>query len=428
MTPQPSSLERASLDWRYALVLLPLFAFAGCGYWESSTANTAKFQPTSPSNANTLLPVNATVVGGESRNDEAGSVISKLAERTQQSPIQTRALLAGDCGILALHANERDTARRMLEDATTIVGSISVAGEAEQKATSLHGAESEKNYKGEPHERVAIFFYRGLLFLADGDYENAHACFLNASLQDATSAQAERRGNWMAVDLMLLQCKRLMKDSSAEEFAERCRAKYQKELNGDGRLLQRFDHSVVVVVGVGRGPEKHTTKTQGKAAALGYLLTPSKVAGVQLGCASRAVPLTPCDDVYVQVVTRGQRAMDDVLAAKANTKQGIENAGVGINVVAQAGASVVPGLGLLGMFAMDASLAEANKVNASADIRQLYSLPGKVYVGIYDRAELDDAVMLRTIGTEGRVIGEQQVKLGPAKSNGPVVVVGLAPY
>lgn len=120
--------------------------------------------------------------------------------------------------------------------------------------------------------------------------------------------------------------------------------------------------------------------------------------------------------------------MDDVLAAKANTKQGIENAGVGINVVAQAGASVVPGLGLLGMFAMDASLAEANKVNASADIRQLYSLPGKVYVGIYDRAELDDAVMLRTIGTEGRVIGEQQVKLGPAKSNGPVVVVGLAPY
>ena len=54
----------------------------------------------------------------------------------------------------------------------------------ERDALSLLGQEKDKPFKGEPHERVMVDFYLGLLRYQKGDYEGALAAFRSAIDKD----------------------------------------------------------------------------------------------------------------------------------------------------------------------------------------------------------------------------------------------------
>ena len=50
-----------------------------------------------------------------------------------------------------------------------------------------------KHFKGEPYERAMSYYYRGLLYMLEEDYENARACFKAGIIQDAFAEENQNR-------------------------------------------------------------------------------------------------------------------------------------------------------------------------------------------------------------------------------------------
>ncbi len=67
-----------------------------------------------------------------------------------------------------------------------------------EAARSLFHNEANKDFKGEPYERAMAYYYRGLLYLRSGDFDNARASFKSAEYQ-STVTEAETFQNQFAV-------------------------------------------------------------------------------------------------------------------------------------------------------------------------------------------------------------------------------------
>lgn len=89
-----------------------------------------------------------------------------------------------------------DIAEDLLEKALIGIEAIYATGERGKqaaKARSLWHEEKIKDFKGEAYERVMAYYYRGLVFMRRGDYENARACFMSGLLQDAFAEEKQNR-------------------------------------------------------------------------------------------------------------------------------------------------------------------------------------------------------------------------------------------
>ena len=93
-------------------------------------------------------------------------------------------------GLAAMELGEFDLAEESFDIALLNIESIYTDDENAAKARSLWYEEGRKDFKGEPYERAMAYYYRGLLYLRKGDYENARASFKGGLLQDAMAEQA----------------------------------------------------------------------------------------------------------------------------------------------------------------------------------------------------------------------------------------------
>ena len=411
-------------------IFLMLCCLAGCGnQWNTQSVSQSSFHGSNlqPARQSKSALLNVSVLGHSERNSQVIRVTNRLSSRVRQLPRQSRTLIAADCGILALYANDLSTAEQMLDESILTVSSISVAGKEEMAATSLHGSEAQKTFKGEPHERVMIYLYRGLLFFAGGDYENAHACFLNAALQDSLAQDNTERGDWLAIDLLLLQCKQLMGTADAQEFAARCRSRYATELMDANNVFnQTVKNPVIFIIGTGRGPVK-TTQTQSGSTSLGYVPADTRIAEICVVDPKGGVDLFTADDVYVQAATRGQRSMDTVLTGKAKKKGIFEGIGTAVATAGIIAANAVPGANIVGALIQEAAIAESDKIDSTADVRRMSTVPGKLYMGICDREALSDIIVVQVFDNNRQLIGQKELKLSKDWPD-PVVVAGLIPY
>ena len=87
----------------------------------------------------------------------------------------TEVLNLMEIGAAAFHQGHYDLSKAALDRAIANIESVYADNEAAHRARSLWYEEGEKDFKGEPYERSMVFYYRGLLFLRDGDYGNARA-------------------------------------------------------------------------------------------------------------------------------------------------------------------------------------------------------------------------------------------------------------
>ena len=94
-------------------------------------------------------------------------------------------------GLAAMQEREFAIARKAFDQAIARIDQIYADDPNAQKALSVFAEEKVKDFKGEPYERAMTYFYRGLLYLQEGDYQNARAAFLAADLQ-GTMAEKER--------------------------------------------------------------------------------------------------------------------------------------------------------------------------------------------------------------------------------------------
>lgn len=246
------------------------------------------------------------------------------------------ALAAMELGQLAM-------AEAALEQSTARILKIYADDPNAARARSLWSAEEVKDFKGEPYERAMAFFYRGLLYLREGDFQNARAAMLQADLQNAMG-QTERwdRSFALAVYLAAWASSCDGDEARAQELLQQARrAAVDPFLRQSGDRLPR--HLTLIERGI--GPEKATL---GDARAiLTFLPQPDVQGTMRADYPAGATPTAQgvAANLDWLALTRGGRPIQGVLDGKASFK---ETTGTVAEVGSQVASALYQSLGQLG--------------------------------------------------------------------------------
>ncbi|HIG21797.1 hypothetical protein [Henriciella sp.] len=253
------------------------------------------------------------------------------------------------------------------------------------KARSVWFEEGSKTFKGEPYERAMANYYRGMLDLRLGDYDNARAAFANGSLQDAFAEEEQYRSDF-AVLLFLAGWSAEKAGSGAlanDRYAElaQLRSDFQRPPP---------EHDTLVVIETGKSPRK-------LADGIGHAELvyrrgkhfKDKYASVDLG---QPVEAYPMEDLFYQASTRGGRHVDRILEGKINFREGAVMRGSALTEAAtvfedvafstqeSALGDVAAGLSVVGSL----QLLMAQNAKPRADTRYWSGLPDTIHVYTYD--------------------------------------------
>ena len=321
-----------------------------------------------------------------------------------------------DIGANAINFGDLNSARTAFDGALAIMDSIVPDSEILDDALSLSGSEKSKIFIGEPHERAMCYFYRGLIFLADGDFENARACFINGEMQGVVLNGRATQTNWLSLSYLQALADKLDGSYRAIQFPNQT----PKDLSiGD----YNEDDDTLIVIMTGYGPNKthHSTKKGGYG--LSYSRIGSQINTVRV-CIVEQYSLSstsnkkdidslkellkwsrPSEDIYIQAVSRGRREMDKILEAKEyEAERSNKNAGVWEKIGIAAGQCGIWGAPVAGiaMLVGNSERERAATANPISDLRQLASLPQNIYIGSFRSSS--SQLVIETVTGEGRII------------------------
>ncbi len=335
-------------------------------------------------------------------------------------------------GLAAMDLGLRDTAERSLDTALDGIEAIYADNPEAAQAREFFTKENIKDFKGEPYERVMTYYYRGLLYLMKGDYENARASFKGGMFQDMQTetegvdpdfalmaflegwasqcngdvglaeeafTEARRLGATMPgeTDPELENLRIAIAQSTDQEqkaaLSQAMRdMKTQKRADALASGFSRYeppasDHDLLVVAESGAAPAKVATGEYDEKLTFARSDTDG-VASVRVLQGQSKVTLPPSEDIYLQATTRGDRPVDFILDNKATFKSTTGTIGdvalhAGTAAAAYAGMSgdsdaAIAALAILAIGAM-AKAAEA-AATPDADVRSWDNLPDKVFV------------------------------------------------
>ena len=313
-------------------------------------------------------------------------------------------------GLAAMEAGHHALAATTFDEALLTIETIYGDSETAAKARGKFSAEDRKVFRGEPYERAMAYYYRGVLYLMEGDYENARASFRSGFLQDSLAEQEKFRGDFTLLAFL-------------EGWASQC--------NGNGDLARKTyadakeqrselalpltKDNVLVLTELGYAPVKwadgsHKELLKIKANDQSRA-EPATVSYRSEGAESRKLPNV--ESVLWQAQTRGGREFDHVLAGKVKFKEGMAEgaeaaavtAGVATSMSAihsamgdQEAAMNMAGLGAIsGLLSFGMSQAsEATK--PTADTRQWDTLPEEVVYGTYRAGDPPPVPMIQLGG------------------------------
>lgn len=331
-------------------------------------------------------------------------------------------------GQAALHEGELDLAGRAFDQAIQRIESVYADNPDAKRARSNFTSEGTKDFKGEPYERSMTYFYRGLVDLALGDFDNARAMFLAGEFQDTLSEQEEYRGDFALLMWMAGWASHCGGQPGLAEdyFREANRAIRRRTddlgLPAMGNRLERMlgepsaDDRTLVVAEWGRSPIKRAegehdemlTFAKGGVSDGSIEVVPAASSSTNVEIVSAMA-----ESMNFQATTRGGRPIDGILEGQARFKQGAEAVGeastaVGSNLVAQglmSGDSDMSAAGgalaIVGLF----SSAIAASSKPAADTRRWAGLPGAVFAVASD-ADPDvplDVMFQPSRGAPGRI-------------------------
>jgi len=312
-------------------------------------------------------------------------------------------------GLASMELGETGLAESLFDDALLNIESIYANNAEAEKARALFTKEAVKDFKGEPYERAMAYYYRGLLYMKAGDYDNARASFKGGFIQDSFADEDQHRA-----DFGLLQY--------LQGWASRCRGNTvtaEEDFKDFASISDKFplpgkDDNTLVLVETGAAPVKYspteTSTGKGKGKPLKYrraaitetaelTLTemeppPAPKKGEKPKPAqevSRVVAIPQIEDIYFQASTRGGREFDSILAGKAQFQSvagGVGDAALMGAVVAASyannsndrdrqrdGAAAAGALLLIALMAKAAAAA----TEAEADTRFWDNLPDRVH-------------------------------------------------
>ena len=290
-----------------------------------------------------------------------------------------------ESGTLAFHSGNVPKAEADFDFALNAIEAVWANTESAQRARSLWHNEGEKDFKGEPYERLMAYYYRGLLYLTKDDFENASASFKGGLIQDGFAEEEQYRSNFallMLLDGWTHQCRGSYKDAM-DHYAE------AKALRPDYTFPAQQD-TVLVILETGKSPRKVSDGVgHGELKFFrGRNFTETRA---QLVAGSATYNLYPIEDIFLKASTRGGRPIDAIIQGKVMFRQNTEAVGTVLSDVARtailaapiypsgtAGAMTAVGGGLAVASAI--SLALAANAGTQVDIRYWGSLPDAIHV------------------------------------------------
>ena len=280
-------------------------------------------------------------------------------------------------GLAAIRSGEWGAAEWAFDKALMRIEAIYADNPQANAARSSFHNEANKDFKGEPYERSMAYYYRGLLYLRAGDYDNARASFKGAEYQDTLSEAETYQGDFAIMNYLVGWTQKCQGQTSSAEESFGIATKAQ-----EGLAAPAAGDNVLFLAEIGNGPVK--TRGGSSEEMLQFGPGPAYEESGALftltgGAASPAeVRTLEASSVTYQATTRGGRAIDGIMKGKANLKQ--TTGGIGSAAI-QAG--VMQG-GDAGMASMGIGLAMslfASAMKTKADIRQWDDLPDQIMVG-----------------------------------------------
>ncbi|MGA1489147.1 MAG: hypothetical protein ACO4B3_09100 [Planctomycetota bacterium] len=243
--------------------------------------------------------------------DERGAM--EAFRRRLEEPSRREALDRNLLGTAALCGGDLATARRELIDAGRIMGSFPAP-----QRMAMVGSEGSKLYLGDPYEGGMNALYTAYACLAEGDAGNARAALKSGILTDSDSGKDEYRSD--VAGLFLLEAWLALRNGQSD-LARQDLEKVQ-ELLPDCPLAdpdRLREANTLLLIDVGEGPRKVRRGRHGEAVGFTIPEPPARELALTIG--DRAIRPALGVDVGFQARTRGGRAMDRVLAGKANVKE-----------------------------------------------------------------------------------------------------------
>jgi tetratricopeptide (TPR) repeat protein len=343
------------------------------------------------------------------------------SEMTTSSP-----LYQCELGTYHLANEDKERANELLLNAYNSIECF-FDSSTEKKAVSLWGAESDKVFKGEPYEQATLSMLVGLLFLENGDADNALACFKNGQFADCGSKEEQYQSDYGLLQLLEAKCYQLRGDlqdyqqlkeraidsfllnhpsyiaRQAEMLMEVVRADADKAISKEEREAIRVaasrelkeveaiienqsatyyspllgQYNTLVLVWSGKSPKMvRTGKHQNHRIVL-KVKNPNYHYEMQLDNDQWHDVIRGFSDITYQAVTRGDRLMDKVLSGQASFKKGTVNFGDSMfDLANNSPAELQLAFAAVGLIAYGVG----GSVDAQADTRWWKTLPDEIGV------------------------------------------------
>jgi len=313
------------------------------------------------------------------------AILRKYYAALRRGGEQNSVLHSMNLGVAAMENGYPRRAAAAFDHAIGKIEAIYVDDPAAAKARSKWHEEGAKDFKGEPYERTMVFYYRGLLYLREGQYDTARACFLNGLIQDAFAEEEQHRCDFVLLEFMAGWAAQCMRDRDlADEHWARI-----KKLRPDFQAPP-WDHNTLFLTEAGKSPRK---KVDGVGAYKLVFRRGKNFREVrsEVTAGGQAYATYPIESIYFQAATRGGREVDKVIKGKVEFSKTSTRVGT---VFVDAG-SVVTAAAILTDASADAYYAGA----ALSLIGVIVALPGlKTNPRADDRywKNLPDAVLAAT--------------------------------
>lgn len=281
------------------------------------------------------------------------------------------ALFLCEYGSILLARGAYADAYQVLLQANGIMEAFDASG---REAAAIAGEEGHKIWRGEPYERSMDAYYLGLISYLQGDEDNARAGFKDALFQDAGSAEDPYRSDFSPALYLggRLEARRGNREDAVKSFEE------AKKRAPGNPFLADVDHlgNLLIVVDVGRGPEKVEAGAHGST--LAYFDRGGHSSGIPVHVDGEAGKTALIGDLFFQATTRGDRLVEKILHGKAVAREIGETGGLALLFAGLFGHGSNEGRTLA---AAGAGLFGASQLlRSNADTRHWGSLPREVHV------------------------------------------------
>lgn len=284
-------------------------------------------------------------------------------------------------GLAAIENKNYDIATYVFDDAIARIDTIYSDNPAAEQARSKFNEEKVKDFKGESYERAMTYYYRGLLYLRTGEYDNARAAFLGASLQDKFSEDQSYNQDFAIMDYLAGWASMCMGDQSAA--ADHLRR--ATTINPALAPLTTNPPKHLVIIETGYAPQKvrsgkysEILKFTDNAANLNtsphLFMADSEVGSPVLG-----------SDLLFQATTRGGRVVDSINSGKAEFKENMATSAavaIGVSVASAAVSQFVPFASYISIGSSAYGLVAGgvgSETTPEADARTWEGLPKQIY-------------------------------------------------